>query len=147
MKYNIVNGTAYHKNTKPEVTRLLERFRNTGERIRIWYGENGKCWHDEYYTIGRIGRSLGQYKIPLLIHNERSLGGPGILEDCIVRIDINRNGIKETVYCEDNIQFNQFITSDDGIVLTDTGDVYAKCKDNKASKRLAAFMNGERWSK
>lgn len=148
MKYKTVNGTAYHKDTKPEVIRLLERFRESQERIRLWHSYNNKNWNNEYHTIGMIGRSTGQYKIPLLIDNKRSTGGISIAEEHIVRIDTNRNGIKETVYIDKSIQFDLFIGTDTGNVYNRTKrELYTKCKNGDSGKRLAAFMNGERWNK
>ena len=87
-KYKIVNDTAYHKDTNDNVIRVLENFRQNKVRIKIDLGnvKTGKSWNDSYDTCGYIGRSSGQYKIPLLIHNSRSFGGPGILDHCIIKI-------------------------------------------------------------
>jgi len=79
-KYKVVNGTSYHENTPDEVINVLEDARQKGTRIRIWYGENGLSWDEENDIIGNIGRSTGTNKIPLLINNARSLGGPGLLD-------------------------------------------------------------------
>lgn len=147
-EYITVNGTAYHKDTKKVVIDLLERFRTTGERIRIWHSHNGVNWNNEYNTIGTIGRSTGKYKIPILKDNSRSLGGISISEECIVRIDINRNGKKETVYRDNTIKFDHFVSTDLGNVYNETKDeLYARCKNGNSGKRLAAYMNGERWCK
>lgn len=94
--YKIVNGTAYHENTPDTVIKILENSRNNKIRIRIFYGdtESGRDWMDIYDTIGIIGRSCGQIKIPLLIKNANSTGGGAILDHCIVKITID----KKTVY-------------------------------------------------
>jgi hypothetical protein len=85
----VVNGTHYNKNTPPEVIEALERLRLSKDRCRVWYGEakTGKVWDEEYDVCGTVGRSTGSCKIPLLIANARSMGGPGLLDHCIVRID------------------------------------------------------------
>ena len=95
-KYKVVNGISYHENTPDAVIRVLENAMRTNKRIRIFYGdtETGRDWMEIYDTIGTIGRSCGQNKIPLLIKNSRSYGGCAILTDCIVKITID----KEVVY-------------------------------------------------
>lgn len=95
-RYKVVNGTAYHEETNDRVIEILENARQNGTRIRIWYGntETGRNWMDVFDTVGRIGRSTGMYKIPLLIKTERSTGGMAILDNCIVKITID----KQTVY-------------------------------------------------
>ena len=96
IKYKVVNGTSYHQNAPDAVIRVLENAMRTNKRIRVFYGdtETGRDWMEIYDTIGTIGRSCGQNKIPLLIKNSRSYGGCAILTDCIVKITID----KEIVY-------------------------------------------------
>jgi hypothetical protein len=96
--YTVVNGTSYHKDTDPEVIRVLEHARIGGYRVRTHYGhtqdtdcqgqpcERGRDWLEECDTEGRIGRSMGPICIPIMLHNCRSTGGSGILDHCIVRI-------------------------------------------------------------
>jgi len=82
------NGTCYHEKTPDNIVGILERARISGNRIRVFYGDTitGRCWMDEFDTIGRVGRSTGDIKIPLLIKNRRSLAGGALLDDCIVKI-------------------------------------------------------------
>jgi hypothetical protein len=82
------NGTCYHAETPEEVVKILEHARQTRQRIRLFYGdrETGKDWNEEHDTAGTIGRSTGTVKIPLLINNTRSTGGPGLLDHCIIKI-------------------------------------------------------------
>jgi hypothetical protein len=145
----IVNGTSYHDETCKEVISWLETSRELKQRIRIFYGDKGRCWNDEYDTIGHIGRSTGMQKIPLLIKNSRSYGGGGILDHCIVRIDTkDSQGHIKTVYDNHTTKFDYFITTDIGTVYNQTKDeIYARCKNREAGERLARFLNGERWSK
>jgi len=94
--YEIHDGTAYHLGTPPEVIRILENhLHDYSERLHLSYGdkETGEDWNEEYDVDGYIGRSSGSIKIPLLIHNSRSMGGSGILTDCIVRIQTAKGKI------------------------------------------------------
>lgn len=87
-KYKIVNGTYYNENTPDQVINVLERVRQNGIRITLDYGNtsNGESWNEVYDIHGYIGRSTGEIKIPLLIHNNRSIGGIAILDHCIIGI-------------------------------------------------------------
>jgi hypothetical protein len=87
-KYNIVNGTAYDKKTPQAVIDVLEAARQSGQRITLDLGDpnTGKSWGERYDITGRVGRSTGQIKIPILVHNSRSMGGGGILTANIIAI-------------------------------------------------------------
>ncbi len=89
----LVNGTAYHDETPKEIVKILEaarlaRWENRGYRLHFHWGDTktGRDWGDTYHVEGYVGRSTGTSKIPLLIWNSRSYGGPAILDDCIVKI-------------------------------------------------------------
>jgi len=87
-KKSTLTGISYSVNTPDDVVAVLDRYYHADRRLRVFYGDKvtGKCWGDEYNTIGAIGRSTGKYQIPLMIANSRSLGGGAVLDDCIVKI-------------------------------------------------------------
>lgn len=91
ISYKIVNGTAYHVDTPDAAVAVLERFRSTNKRIRVFYGdtETGRDWLEEHDIMGYLERSSGSIKIPLLVHNMRSVGGGAVLDHCIVRITVD----------------------------------------------------------
>lgn len=80
-------GTWFSYDTPTRVRNILELYRKEGGRLRLFYGDTktGRSWLDEYDVVGEIGRSTGTMQIPLLI-SEGEHGGPGILDNCIVRI-------------------------------------------------------------
>jgi hypothetical protein len=80
-------GTWFSYGTPKKVRSLLEEYRRSEAQIRIFYGDQstGRDWNEENDVIGRIGRSTGVMQIPLLITGEEH-GGPGLLDDCIVRM-------------------------------------------------------------
>ena len=82
------SGTYYHQNTSDEMITLLEKIRQEKTRCRFHWGntETGEDWKDDYDVVGRISRSSGPCKIPILVHNKRSLGGRALPTDCIVKI-------------------------------------------------------------
>lgn len=91
--YKVVGGISFHPETPDEVCQILSRHcggRYT--RVRIFLGDTktGKDWLEVWDTIGFIGRSMGINKIPLMIKRIDSMGGGAILDDCIVKITIDK---------------------------------------------------------
>ena len=93
-EYKTINGTSYDVRTSDEVVAILENARQTRTRLHVSLGdiESGRDWIEENMVHGVIGRSTGSIKIPLLIYNRKSSGGPGLLDHCIVRIRTSAGG-------------------------------------------------------
>lgn len=174
--YKVVNGTYYNYAIKlkdgtyeerdeqemEKVIMALETARMTKKRVRFWYGDTdtGRSWNDEYDIIGRIGRSNGDYKEPLVIAKRNSWGGPTILTDRIIRIDEVETG--RIMYKQYNFyvepmtkvkttykplldkgylwQVNQ--KKDDGKVVN-----IANFKNEKSADNFIKFMVGDRYCK
>lgn len=83
-----LNGTYYHDETPDDLIQILETLRQNRTRVKIDYGDTktGKSWGEVNDICGRIGRSTGTQKIPLLVYNRRSLGGGALLDHCILSI-------------------------------------------------------------
>lgn len=170
--YQIVNGTAYRVDTAPEVVSWLETARQRNARVRVFYGdtdtpdyeevhghkpEPGKDWGEEYDTCGRIGRSTGSIKIPLMISNSRSYGGGGLLDDCIVRLYVNgREVYRHPSYHQPEYTIGQPPEKIGNVTLADegyttgvyaNGDNVANFKSEKSAKRFVDFMVGKRMAK
>jgi hypothetical protein len=80
-------GTWFSFDTPKKVRRILEEYRLSNDKIRIFYGDNetGRDWMKENDVMGTIGRSTGTMQIPLLISDDEH-SGPGLLDSSIVRI-------------------------------------------------------------
>ncbi len=85
---NIVNGTHYAEGTDQDVIDVLEEVRASQSRIRIHYGNTytGCDWNEEYDVTGRLNRSMGPVRVPILLYRINAICGPAILDHCIVRI-------------------------------------------------------------
>lgn len=98
------DGTWYDSRTADRVVEVLESMRKLGKRVRIFYtyqnvedaqknGSDfpaGTAWTDIYYVTGRLGRTCGDIKAPILLARSRSIGGVSILEHligCIMTTD------------------------------------------------------------
>lgn len=79
--------TYFDPGTDPKAARVLERCRNAGNRVRLIQGDptTGLAWLNEYDVVGRIGRSTGTLKVPLLIEPGEDAGG-AILTACLLGI-------------------------------------------------------------
>lgn len=80
--------TWFHLNTPVEVRRILERYRKSGNPIRIFYGETetGRDWLEENDVVGIVARSSGIFKVPILLKSREAPGGGAILDHCIVKL-------------------------------------------------------------
>jgi len=83
------DGTHYSPKTSNAMIALLDSLRRRGKRVRFYFGDSstGKDWEEEFDVMGRIGRSTGVAKIPILVYSHRSTGGGALLTDCIVKIE------------------------------------------------------------
>lgn len=91
--YKVRNGTFYHGQTSEEIIRILERCRRNETLIRLDLGDaqTGESWSEEFDVQGRLGRSMGPMKVPLLICDDEC-GGPQLLDHCIVAITYVESG-------------------------------------------------------
>ena len=85
--------TYFDPATDPKAARGLERCRENGAKVRLIQGdtETGRTWLDEHDVVGRIGRSTGTLKVPLLVEPGAD-GGTAILSACLLAIVDWRSG-------------------------------------------------------
>lgn len=78
----------YSPLTNPEVVKALEAARTNRIRVRLHFGntETGEDWMDTHDVAGYIGHSTGTVKTPIIVANLRSMGGPAISTECVIRI-------------------------------------------------------------
>lgn len=88
-----IKETWFDPETPFEVRRVLERYRKSGGLLRIFYGDTGtgRDWMEENEVIGRVSRSNGIFKIPLMVEDGET-GGPAMLDNCIVRMQDGETG-------------------------------------------------------
>ena len=72
--YNVMENMWFNTNTPIKVMETLVDANKHYRRIRVFYGDvnTGKDWCETFDTIGYIGKSTGQIKIPLLVKNSNS---------------------------------------------------------------------------
>jgi hypothetical protein len=136
-------GLWFNPATPREVKDLLVKLNQEGKknRIRIFYGDptSGKDWGEELDVLGYVGRSTGPTKIPLLIYDNRCIGGGAILCNCIVKI-MDTSG--KTLYQHPTYEAPAYEV--EGTTIRKNGELWAQCKTPEQALRLKAFLLGER---
>ena len=140
--YQVCDGTFYHEHTPLEVIALLESLRTDRRIVRVHYGrtneaepEPGLDWLEECDVEGRVDRSCGEIKIPLLVP-VGDTGGPGILTHCLVRV-CARNG--KDLYRHKHYHAPRLFAARDGdvegeayLIRRADGDVHARFSNLRA---------------
>ena len=80
-------GTWFRASTPDKVKRIINRLIHTDEVVRLFCGDpqTGKMDVTDFEVMGRVGRSGGILKVPLLLEEDSGFGGP-IPDDRILRI-------------------------------------------------------------
>lgn len=93
LKHHNVNDTWYSHGIDQKLIQVFERLRASGEEVRVWQGHvtTGRAWIelDHADCIGRISRSSGSMKIPLLIGRDGYDKGTLFDHSCLRIVRIN----------------------------------------------------------
>lgn len=118
------HATWYDARTAAGVQTALETALRSKDQMRVFLGDalTGRDWMEEYDTIGRIGRSCGAMKVPLLVPKGQA-GGPALLTHCIVRIINLKTGVE--VYRHPSYHTPKMELA--GAASYDTADGYTHC--------------------
>jgi hypothetical protein len=163
--YKVYEGTWYNIGTCDSVIYALDYARKAERRVHVLfcYPEEKdvptefklkysakEIWLEEYDTVGRIGRSCGEIKIPLLIKNSRSYGGGELFTDNIGRIiDVET---KKVLYNLDGL-FSPALNIEEAEGVFTLAyktrkmkdfEAYATTKNRKTLERLEQFLIGLR---
>jgi len=143
------SGTCYHAETPEKVIIVLERYRLNQRKVRLYFGDTqtGESWLDELDLVGSIGRSTGPIKGPLLV-TVGDIGGPALLDHCIIRIDSPR----QVLYQHERFHVGE-LTIKQGKskslswqVFVDMG-LQARFATRKEAEQYIRFLQGQRFSK
>ncbi len=149
------NKTWFDARTPLKVQAALETARKNGLLVRVFTGdaETGRDWMEEFDTIGRVGRSMGPMKTPLLVP-ENDCGGPALLTNCIVRLVDVQSGQElyrhaqyhvpkmELVECPSYEAASGYTHSVKVQSKEGEMDVHANFKSQAEAAHWLAYMNG-----
>jgi len=140
------DSTYYDMETPDDLIEILERARTNRTRLKFYLGDikTGKDWMEEDSKLGRIGRSTGPIKIPLLIKNVPSTGGGALLTQCIVKIVTSPE--RTVLYKHPKYYQPEMKILEDGdgkyshAILID-GDIYSRHESLVSAKRLFSKLS------
>jgi len=146
-------GTWFSIDTPDRVIDVLEDARVRLVPVRVFYGDRqtGRDWMEEYDVCGRVSRSNGGIKIPILLYSSRSMGGGSLLTNCILKI-ISRE--KRILYQAENYQLPMLflVRVGEGVhavhrIMTANkkGECVARFESNASAQRWMNFMQGSRF--
>ena len=144
----LASRTYFDPGTDPKVARVLTNCHRDGCVVRLMLGNigTGRCWLSEYDVVGRIGRSTGMLKVPLLVEAGAD-GGLIIPTDCLLRVIDWRSGkdlYRHRAYQAPNLAIRR--TADDAErpwQVLHEGTVAAQFADIGKAGAYVAFMCGE----
>lgn len=175
-EYKVCNGTFYSAEALDGTILALEYARVNRIRIRIFYAyktaeekENGvedsefdvlEVWNGEFYCIGRLGRSGGNIKVPILLSSSSSCGGTPILDGRTVLVKTTEGKV---LFSADGLKFPEWKVNADSdkktcellykTSLMEGFKTYATCKNEDFQKavrclgNLSGYMQGVRFTK
>ncbi|BBP46328.1 hypothetical protein THMIRHAS_17010 [Thiosulfatimonas sediminis] len=139
--------TWYDPDTKTKVKKALEKCRKDERVIRVFYGDtdSGRAWLEEFDVIGRVGRSTGLMKIPLLVP-DGEYGGGSLLDSQVVRIVDVATG--EVAYSHPNFSLPKFkiveyLGGEMSVGVEADGKLHAQFESLPKAAAWIAFMSGE----
>lgn len=144
----LTQQTYFDPGTEPKAARALERCRRDRRKVRLVLGDTatGRSWLEEHDVVGRIGRSTGTMKVPLLVEPDED-GGTAILTNCLLRLiawDSGRDLYRHPAYRVPDLAIQRAPEQTDlpWQVLHD-GTVVACFSDIGKAGAYLAFMCGE----
>ena len=149
-------GTWFEPGTPDGVQSALERARESGARIRVFYGDSqtGQDWLEEHDVMGTVGRTTGPLKTPILLANARSSGGGAILTKNVVRvIELSpRTGkhietYRHPGYHQPKLWIRRGIGDQPSWMVYANGRPHAGFGSKVKAQAFAAFLRGIRFSK
>lgn len=146
-------------NVSEGLINILLRAYKYGFRVRVFYGDihTGRSWNEEYDVTGKIGRTCGKIKVPILLKRKDSNYGGALLLSSVIRIDdiedkktlwkLSNFHVEpmEIIYYPDDpngLPYNVMQTKDSGVRIN-----VANFKTAKQAQRWVDFMEGKRYSK
>lgn len=139
--------TYFDPGTDPKVATVLESRRRAGDKVRLVLGDTrtGASWLDEHDVVGKIGRSCGGLKVPLLIADGES-GGGVILTACMLNIIDWKSGrslYRHPDYREPDLSLQPSDSPERPWSVVHLDQVIARFKNMGKACAYIAFMRGE----
>lgn len=145
-------------NVSEELMNIILRAYKYKFRIRVFYGDihTGRSWNEEFDVMGRIGRTCGDIKFPILLQRKNSYFGGALLLSSVIRIDDIED--KKTLWKLSNFHVEEMnVCSSDSSKYpwkvekldesTNKWQTQACFKTEIQAQKYKEFMEGKRYSK
>lgn len=138
--------TYFDPGTDAKAARVLESCRTRARKVRLILGDTrtGEPWLEEHDVVGRIGRSIGTLKIPLLI-TPGEHGGCAILCACLLAIVDWQSGdflYRHAAYLEADLSIKPSSNAERPWDVLRHEEVVASFGDIGKAGAYLAFMRG-----
>lgn len=139
--------TYFDPGTDPKAARALERCRREDTKVRLILGDTstGQTWLEEHDVVGRIGRSMGSLKVPLLVEPGAD-GGGAILTACLLGIVAWHSGeflYRHPAWRAPDLQIRRGADPELIWEVLEQAAVVARFTDIGKAGAYVAFMRGE----
>jgi hypothetical protein len=138
--------TVYDPETSEKVREVLEGYRKSGKKIRVFLGdpETGRAWLGDADVFGTVSRSTGPIKIPLLVSPGDS-GGSALLTANILRIidaQTRQEVYRHPLYKEPDLRIQPSTTPGYAAEVIYESEVYERFTSRQQAQRWVDFMQG-----
>lgn len=142
----LTHKTYFDPGTDSKAAKVLESCRTHGRKIRLILGDTstGEPWLEEHDVVGRIGRSTGSLKVPLLIE-AGECGGTAILCTCLLAIIDWGSGdflYRHAAYREADLSIQPSGNADRPWDVLRRNEIVASFRDIGKAGAYLAFMRG-----
>ena len=142
----LTRTTYFDPGTDAKAARVLESCRKRERKVRLILGDTsiGEPWLEEHDVVGRIGRSTGSLKVPLLIEPDEH-GGCAILCACLLAIVDWESGdflYRHTAYREADLSIKPSGDAARSWSVLRREEVVASFRDIGQAGAYLAFMRG-----
>jgi len=139
--------TYFDPGTDRKAVRVLEQCRNAGTKVRLIQGDpsTGHAWLAEHDIVGRIGRSTGTLKVPLLIEQGEH-AGCAILTACLLAIidwDSGKFLFRHPTYRTPDLSIRRGEQADRPWEVHDADGIVTRFPEVGKAGAYVAFMCGE----
>lgn len=145
--YKVTEDSTYYDEETPDaLIEILERARANKTRLKIYLGDNktGRDWMEEDSKLGKVGRSTGQIKIPLLIKTVASHGGGALMTGSIVKLSTSPGGVVLYKHPEYHQPKMEIVEDGDGKyshAILHNEEVYSRHESLISAKRLFSKLS------
>ncbi|TFI48750.1 hypothetical protein E4O93_06145 [Diaphorobacter sp. DS2] len=142
----LTRTTYFDPGTDAKAAKVLESCRTHERKVRLILGDTrtGEPWLEEHDVVGRISRSTGSLKVPLLIE-AGECGGTAILCACLLAIIDWRSGdflYRHAAYREADLSIQPSGNADRPWDVLRRSEVVASFGDIGQAGAYLAFMRG-----